>query len=107
MNSGGLNRRIQIERRGAAVDSWGEPAPDSWVPHIKLWANIRHLNGTETIKADAPTSVVRASIRVRYRTDINAGMRVVYKGTIYDIKAPVPDEINREHLDLVCEVVHG
>lgn len=105
METGSLNKRIQIERRGPAVDDWGQPAPESWLPHVKLWANIRHLNGVETIKADAPTSVLRASIRIRYRTDIEASMRAVYKGVVYDIKAPVPDEVNREHVDLVCEVL--
>jgi SPP1 family predicted phage head-tail adaptor len=107
MDTGSLNRRVQIDRRGPAVDDWGQPAPEAWVPHVKLWANIRHLNGAETIKADAPASVVRSSIRVRYRTDIDAAMRVVYKGTIYSITAVLPDEVKREHVDLVCEVVHG
>lgn len=107
MNTGSLNRRIQIEKRGPAVDDWGQPAPESWLPHVKLWANIRHLNGTESIKADAPASVVRASMRVRYRTDIDASMRVFYQGKVYAIAAVLPDEVNREHLDLVCEVVHG
>ncbi|WP_082524739.1 phage head closure protein [Pseudorhodoferax sp. Leaf274] len=105
MDSGSLNKRIQIEKRGPAVDDWGQPAPESWVPHIKLWANIQHLNGVQTIKADAPTSVLRASIRIRYRTDIDADMRVVFKGKVYDIKAAVPDEVKREHVDLVCEVL--
>lgn len=107
MDSGSLNRRIQIERRGAAVDDWGQPLPESWVLHVKLWANIKHLNGTETIKADAPTSVVRASIRTRYRLDIDAGMRVVHGSKVYSIHAVMPDEVSREHVDLVCEVVHA
>lgn len=105
MDTGSLKKRIQIEKRGPAVDDWGQPAPEAWLPHVKLWANIRHLNGVETIKADAPTSVLRASIRIRYRTDIVASMRVAYQGKFYDIKAAVPDEVNREHVDLVCELL--
>ncbi|MGC3984832.1 MAG: phage head closure protein [Pseudorhodoferax sp.] len=105
METGSLNRRIQIEKRGPAKDGWGQPAPEAWLPHVKLWANIRHQSGAESIRADAPTSAVRVSIRIRYRTDIKPAMRAVYMGKAYDIKAVLPDEVRREHVDLVCEVV--
>lgn len=104
MDTGSLNRRIEVQRRGAAVDAWGQPAPESWVSHVKLWANIRHTSGSQAIRADAPTSAVRASIRVHYRTDLNAGMRVVHGAITYDVQAVLPDEVKREHVDLVCEV---
>lgn len=105
MKTGMLNRRIEIQRRGEAVDEWGQPAPESWVKVRDLWASIKHQNGSQSIKADTPTSRVRASIRIRYRTDIDAGMRVVYKGTVYEIEAVLPDEEKRERVDLVCVVV--
>lgn len=105
MDTGSLNRRIEIQRRGAAVDDWGQPVPEAWDPHVKLWANIRHQSGAETIRADAPSSAVRVSIRIHYRTDIEPAMRAVYQGKVYDIKAVLPDEVKREHVDLVCEVL--
>jgi SPP1 family predicted phage head-tail adaptor len=50
-----------------------------------------------------PTSVARASIRIRYREDIDHSMRVSYKGKTYNIIAVLPG--SPEHVDLVCEVV--
>lgn len=104
MRAGTLNRLVIIQRRGPAANEWNEPLPNVWVDVCKPWANIKHLSGSETIKADAVTSTVRASIRIRYRAGLDAGMRVLHGATVYAIKAVMPDEVRREHVDLVCEV---
>jgi SPP1 family predicted phage head-tail adaptor len=59
----------------------------------------------ESIKAGASVSVVQASIRVRYRAGITAGMRVVHNLVAYQITAVQPDVGGREFVDLVAEVV--
>ena len=59
----------------------------------------------EAIKADAQISTVRASIRVRYRSGLAAGMRVVHGSTAYAVRAVLPDEADRQAVDLACEVV--
>lgn len=104
MQAGKLNRRVTIQYQGAGHDEWNQPIP-AWADLVTVWANIRHLSGRETIKADAVTSTVRASIRIRYRADVDAGMRVIHQGTVYSIVAVLPDEQRREYVDLVCEVV--
>ncbi len=104
MNAGQLNRKITIQAFGSGVDAIGQPI-ESWSTFAQTWANIRFLNGVESVKADAEVSVSKASIRIRYRQDITNAMRVVYNGITYEIKAVLPDEERREHVDLVCEVV--
>lgn len=104
LRAGTLNRLLTIQRLDGGKDAWGQPLPDVWVDVCKPWANIRHLSGAEAIKADAVASTVRASIRIRYRTGIDAGMRVLHGTTVYTIKAVMPDEARREFIDLVCEV---
>ncbi|AVS91399.1 head-tail adaptor protein [Paracidovorax avenae] len=106
MRAGDLNRRITIQRRGTATDSWGTPIPgvENWIDVGRLWASIKTLSGLGTIKADAKASTIKTSIRVRWRTDLAAGMRVLYGGTVYDVQAVLPDVAGREHVDLVCEV---
>lgn len=103
MRAGTLNTRVTIERKTGGTNDWGEPLPEDWTPVATVWANVRHLSGAEAIKADAITSTVRASIRIRWRTGLDAGMRVVVGGTAYNITAVLPDLVRREHVDLVCE----
>ena len=104
MRAGQLTRSITIERKGSGTDDVGFPsaAPETVAT---AWANIRYLSGSEAIKGGAETSMAKVSIRIRYRTGIDAGMRVKYGATVYEIHAVLPDEQRREYLDLVCEVV--
>lgn len=109
MDARHLNRLVLIQQLVAGQDEAGQPV-QTWANLIatgdgKIRANIRHLSGVETIKADAPTSAVKASIRIRYRTDVTAAMRVVHGGTTYEIKAVMPDAAGRQFCDLACEVI--
>lgn len=103
LHVGQLNTRIIVERRTQSKDAWGQPLPDAWLPVATLWSNVRHMGGSEAIRADAVSSAVRASIRIRWRTGIDAGMRVKVGAAVYDIKAVLPEMSRREWVDLVCE----
>ena len=50
------------------------------------------------------TSTLKASIRIRYRTGIDAGMRVLHGGVVYQVLAVLPDVAGREFIDVVAEV---
>lgn len=104
MNVGKLNRKIVIKSQSMNQADDGQPL-NEWEPYASPWAHIRFMNGVETMKGDSPTSVAKASIRIRYREDITNAMQVVYNGITYRILAVLPDEAKREHVDLACEVV--
>lgn len=105
MQAGRLNRRCVIQQPSTATDAIGQPIP-GWTDFATVWADIRMKSGLESIKAGAPVSVVAASIRIRYRAGVNAGMRVVHNLVAYEIKAVMPDVSGRVFLDLACEVVN-
>jgi len=104
MQAGRLNRRCTLQSPSQSVDELGQPIP-GWTDVATVWADIRMKSGLESIKAGASVSVVQASIRVRYRAGINAGMRIVHNLTAYNITAVMPDVGGREYVDLVAEVV--
>jgi SPP1 family predicted phage head-tail adaptor len=105
MRSGKLNRRLTIQQPGPARDAAGQPST-GWVNVDggtgEVWADILYLNGRQYATSNAEASSATVSIRVRYRTDLNATMRVVYGATIFDILAVLPDEEDRDHVDLAC-----
>ncbi len=105
MQAGLLNRRVTLQAPGTTQDELGQPIP-GWTDVATLWADIRMKSGLESIKAGAQVSVVQASIRVRYRAGITAGMRVVHNLQAFNIVAVLPDVGGREYVDLVCEVVN-
>ena len=104
MQAGRLNRRCVLQSPAQSVDEIGQPIP-GWTDVATVWADIRLKSGLEAIKAGAPVSTVQASIRVRYRAGITAGMRVVHNLQVYEILAVQPDVGGREYVDLVCQVV--
>lgn len=105
MQAGRLNRRCTLQAPGTAEDELGQPIP-GWTDVATVWGDIRLKSGLESIKAGAPVSVVQASIRVRYRAGITAGMRLTHNLQAFNIVAVMPDVGGREYVDLVCEVVN-
>lgn len=103
MNAGKLNRRVTIQKLTTTLDEYNEPTGTKWLDVATVWADIKMLSGLETVKANADVSVVKASIRIRYRTDITAGMRALCDGLVYDIRAVMPDVAGRVYTDLACE----
>lgn len=104
MRPGLLNTRVVVQQQSATQDALGQPV-QSWATFATLWADVRHTSGIEATKADAIASVVRASIRVRYRGDLTAAMRVIHGSTTYNIVAVLPDIGGKEYVDLACEVL--
>lgn len=106
MDAGILRDRVLIQAPDGLTDEMGGPLENpGWVDYDEIWAAIKHQSGVEAMRADSPTSIVKASIRIRWRTDINATMRVVHGVVKYSIKAVLPNYATREYVDLVCEVV--
>lgn len=106
MRVGQLKHRVTVKYLNSGQDDIGQPV-QTWSDLASIWADIRHLNGSESLRADADSSIVKASIRIRRRTDVTPAMRVYHGSTIYEIKAVLPDEQNRERLDLSCERING
>lgn len=103
MSAGKLNRRATIKALQSGQDEIGQPVT-TWSTVATVWADIRHLSGLEQIKGDADASIVKASIRIRRRSDVNAGMRAYEGATAYEIKAVLDDD-KRIYLNLACERV--
>ena len=104
MNAGDLNNLVTIQARQAGQDAVGQPL-SGWSTFARVWADVRHFNGLEMIKAGSAVSVVKASIRIRYRSDVTNGMRVLIGDTPYEVEAVIPDLAKRQFTDLVCKVV--
>lgn len=102
LRAGSLNSRIKLQAPGQTNDEIGQPVA-GWTDVAEVWANIRYLSGTETLKSDAPVSVARASIRIRRRAGLVANMRVLHGSTVFDVRAVLPNAAGNEFVDLACE----
>ena len=104
MRTGQLNSRVTIKQLVAGQDALGQPV-QTWSVLASVWANIKFLSGAQAVRSGAETSISKVAIRIRYRADVNAGMRVEDGAMVYDIRAVLPDVANRGFTDFVCEVI--
>lgn len=99
-----LNHRIELLKRSAGRDAANQRIA-GWQVYKPTWANIRFQSGAEVMRANADVSIVKCSVRIRARNDVDASMGVRYGGTDYNIQAVVPDSAARDYMFLVCESV--
>lgn len=88
----------------SSKDALGQPLV-GYTELRKAWADIRNMGGLEAIKAGAVASTVKASIRLRWCSDLNSGMRVVFGASTYNVLAVLPDLIGKRWVDLACEII--
>lgn len=107
MDVGTLRHSIRIYDKGTTTrNATGEevPAYDKLVAEV--WAAVEPLSGREWIEANQLQSGVTIRIRIRYRDDIRAEMRVVEGTHTYHIAAPPLEQLGeRRETHLMCSEV--
>jgi SPP1 family predicted phage head-tail adaptor len=105
MQSGKLRHLVTFQVPLVEIDSHGD-ATESWEDSFdgqQISAAIEPLSGRELIAAQQVHSRVTTRITVRYRPGILPEMRVVHRGTYYNIEAVIPDaESGFRHATLMC-----
>ncbi|WP_414446852.1 phage head closure protein [Burkholderia sp. 22PA0099] len=112
MRIGKLKRQIRIEKRGPGRDPDTGQEIDGWVAiGPPVWADLLMQTGKEAIAANSEVGQAVASIRIRYRVDVDNGMRAVLlkyidgvavDDVIFNIGEPLPDFAGRRYVDLPC-----
>lgn len=103
MRAGTIRNKVMISRPVMVPGTTGSPITE-WEEFCRPWAEVKGVSGRAFLAASAEQSEVTFEIRVRYRADITAGMRVTHHGTTLEIVAPLPDE-RRQWLRLMCKTV--
>lgn len=101
--TGRLHHCVQLQRPAAGLTGLGHrPAGFELVQAV--WADVRHTSGLEAVRSQAEVSAVRASIRIRRRTDVLATWRVVHGAATYEVLAVLQDDTSGKWTDLACEL---
>lgn len=99
--SGDLRDRVQLQRKGVAQSPTTGEMLESWTTVATVWADMHYQSVREFIAAAAEQSEVRGYAMIRYRSDVDAKWRVVYRGRYYGVLGVMPDnESGREHLTI-------
>lgn len=84
MRSGDLRHRITFQTNTPTVNSSGETV-DTFADAFTVWGAIEPLSGNRLFAAQQANSEAKGVVRVRYRDDILATMRMLYGTRILQI----------------------
>jgi SPP1 family predicted phage head-tail adaptor len=80
-----LNRKIELQKLVKVSTNTGG-FTDTWVSVAILWAKIKNTSGTELLHADQLGATSFSDFTIRYRANINELMKIVYRGTDFQIR---------------------
>lgn len=87
-----LRHRVKIQKRDAQRDADGFESAASWIDYKTIWAKISPLSAKDLLTAQAAQAQTIARMKVRYGSEIDTDMRVLWKDQIYAIDGPALDD---------------
>lgn len=102
MEAGQLRERVTLQEPTVVVDSFGQPVK-TWVTLATLWAAVIPVSGRELIASEAEHAEITVRVIIRYRGEIDATMRFLHRGMVYEIKAPpINKDMRNREIEVLC-----
>jgi SPP1 family predicted phage head-tail adaptor len=103
LHAGKLRHRVVIESREESQDEDTGALTVGWVEFATVWASVEPMSAREFIQSAAVQSDVNTRIVIRYLAGVDATMRVIHRGDIYNIRGVLSDKVSGlEYLTLPC-----
>ena len=99
---GGLNDRVQLQRRTTTAEDEGGHAV-LYVPLMTLWARVKAFGGGRSIAADGRGVEMTHTVVIRHRTGVFAGDRFLYRGRHLEVLGA--EDISGRRKFLACRCV--
>lgn len=99
--AGQLDRRITIQGYSESTDAYGQEVK-TYSTLAEVWANVVEKVGNEGEDGDMIASTKKVEFIIRYRTDVDEQMRIVYDSNTYKIQAIQAADARKAFLKLVC-----
>ncbi len=99
-----MRHRISIEESLQVADGAGGYST-SWSEVAEIFASVKPYGSSAREKIEHQSVRTKARLRfiIRYRTDVDHSMRVLFDGVYYDIKAVVDPDMRKVTLELMVE----
>lgn len=105
MRAGPMRHRCRLERKDRVQNDSGG-FDEVWEPVGEVWAEVAMPTGRLAPVAEQIEAVISAEIRIRPRSDVAAGWRIIEKrpGITYKVEAALLNN-ERDMLRLLCSSV--
>jgi SPP1 family predicted phage head-tail adaptor len=91
MKAGTLRHRVTIQQPVSAQNPTTGAETVTWQYFAQVWASVEPVSVREFVAAKSGQSEVMARIVIRYRSGIDATMRILFRGAVYNIEGVLAD----------------
>ncbi|HWA42162.1 MAG TPA: phage head closure protein [Hypericibacter adhaerens] len=98
---GTLTERLQLMRRSTSHEAEGGEVV-SFSPFATVWGRVRALTARAAFAADARGQAITHSVVIRFRPDLRAGDRIVWRGTTLEVAHAADLDGRRAYLSCQC-----
>ena len=99
--AGQLDRRITIQTFSETTDNFGQEVK-SFSTLDSVWANVVERVGREGEDGEMIAATKKVEFIIRYRTDVDEEMRILYNSNTYKIQAIQSADARKAFLKIVC-----
>ena len=99
--AGQLDRRITIQTFSETTDNFGQEVK-SFSTLDSVWANVVERVGREGEDGEMIAATKKVEFIIRYRTDVDEEMRIIYNSNTYKIQAIQSADARKAFLKIVC-----
>lgn len=100
--AGDLDRRVTLL---SPVYNPHEDEITEWAPVANVWASIGPNYGQEQTKGGRTVATTLVPIVIRYRADVDARWRILYRAKTYEVEALLDKSMRGAQLQLSCKEV--
>jgi len=98
---GRLRHRVLLQRPVRNTEDGGG-ASTAWDVIGSAYAEVETISGTEVEQADGLAGRANVRVTLRYRTDIEAGSRIVFGSRVLHIEAALDRDGRKRWLQCLC-----
>jgi SPP1 family predicted phage head-tail adaptor len=103
---GKLDRRITIQEPVYGTNEHNEKVISSWSNVATVWARVEQKQGSEVVDADRLTYYETTIFTIRYRSDLNVQMRIIWDSIPYRIFSITEHKAARKgYMEIAAEVI--
>lgn len=99
--AGDFDQRVVLQSLTSSQSAMGDEA-GAWSTITTVWARVEPLRGMAYFAAGQAQRTSDHRIIIRWRSDVAAGMRLLWRGEPYAIDAALDINAKKTELELMC-----
>ncbi|WAT01518.1 phage head closure protein [Rouxiella chamberiensis] len=101
MEPGRFRHRVIIQTLKTIRSPSGQPV-EEWVDSPPVSAEVKAISGAELMRSGAELAEAKYRVWMRYRDDIDATSRLLFRGQIFEITSPPMPNAKFSRLEILC-----